>query len=74
MPAPPMTPEKARDVGRNLKGMADQLTEAGDLNLAHNMQRQSEWYFVYALALATIQSGTALNPEDPNPASSRNAG
>ena len=44
---PLVTPEKARNIDRSLKAMADQHAEAGDLGLARNMQRQSEWYLAY---------------------------
>ena len=62
IPPPPMTPEKAREVGHSLKATADYLAEAGDLGFAHTMQRQSEWYLAHALTLATIQSWNSSKP------------
>lgn len=58
-PLPPlMTPQRARDIARTLKGSAQQLAELGAAAEARAAERQSEWWLAYALVLDRT-TGTA---------------
>jgi hypothetical protein len=51
-PVPLMTPERARDVGSAYKALASQLTEAGVIGDAARLERTSQWWLTYSIALA----------------------
>jgi hypothetical protein len=52
-PRPPlMSPETARDLARASKGMARQLDEVGVRREAARMERDSQWWLTYSIALA----------------------
>jgi hypothetical protein len=55
LPTPPlMTQDKARDVGRAYKAMAQHLSELGAQGEAGRMERDSQRWLTYAIALAQI--------------------
>lgn len=57
-PIPLMTADKARDVGRSYKALADHLTEFGLPRQAAAAMRDSQWWLAYSIALAqTDKSG-----------------
>ncbi len=47
-----MTAERARDIGRSYKALADNLTELGAAREAARAERDSQWWLTYAIALA----------------------
>ncbi len=51
-PVPLMTPEKAGDVGRSWKALADHLASLGVPGDAGRAERQSQWWLAYAVTLA----------------------
>ena len=51
-PTPPMTPEKARDVGLAYKALASQLAELGVQRDAGIAMRDSQWWLTYSISLA----------------------
>lgn len=53
-PASPrlMSPEAARDIARQYKGLAESFTETGDPRRANAAHRDSQWWMTYALALS----------------------
>lgn len=57
--APLMTPERARDVARNYKALAENLTELGAAREAALAMRDSQWWLTYAIALTQIQGKQA---------------
>jgi hypothetical protein len=56
-PVPLMTPDRARDVGRAYKALADQLNEAGLARQAAVALRDSNWWLTYAITLAQTAPG-----------------
>jgi len=54
-PPPPMTPEKARDVGRAYKALAEHMSELGAQREAGRAERDSQWWLTYSLALSQTQ-------------------
>lgn len=57
-PPPPivmMTPERARDIARSLKALAEQFTDAHMPRQAARYERDAQWYLGYALVLAATQ-------------------
>jgi hypothetical protein len=56
MPPPPplMTPDNARDVGRAYTAMARHLSELGVQGEAGRMERDSQRWLTYAIAMARI--------------------
>ncbi len=56
-PTPLMTPEKARDVGRAYKALANHLTELGVQGEAGRAERDSQWWLTYSIALAQTPPG-----------------
>lgn len=57
-PIPPMSVEKARDVGRAYKSLADHLTEFGLPHQAALATRDSQWWLTYSIALAQTAKGS----------------
>lgn len=51
-PIPLMTPERALYLGRACKAMAEQYVESGVRPLAARMERDSNWWLAYSIALA----------------------
>lgn len=51
-PAPLMAPDKARDVGRAYKALAEHLSELGAQREAGRAERDSQWWLTYSIALA----------------------
>ena len=51
-PIPLMTPERARDVARSYKALADHLRDLGVIADATRAERQSQWWLNYSIALA----------------------
>ncbi len=51
-PPPLMTPEQAQDLVRDYKAMADHLSAAGVHLDAARMERDSQWWLTYSIALA----------------------
>jgi len=49
---PLMTPERARDLARSYKALAEQLAEAGDNAESRRMERDAQWWLTYSIALA----------------------
>jgi hypothetical protein len=47
-----MSPDKARDIARGLKWLAQSYTEAGMARDATVALRDSEWWLAYAITLA----------------------
>jgi hypothetical protein len=47
-----MTPEQAQDLVRDYKAMADHLSAAGVHLDAARMERDSQWWLTYSIALA----------------------
>lgn len=58
-PTPLMTPERARDVARNYKALAENLTELGAARDAALAMRDSQWWRTYAIALSRMQGRQA---------------
>jgi hypothetical protein len=56
-PIPLMSAEKARDVGRAYKALADHLTEFGLPRQAAAATRDSQWWLTYSIALAQTNRG-----------------
>jgi hypothetical protein len=52
---PLMTPDKARDIARAHKWLANSYTEANMRREAATAQRESEWWLAYALTLEATQ-------------------
>jgi hypothetical protein len=53
LPTPPlMTPEKARNLGRAYQAMAEHLSSAGVNREAARMERESQWWLTYSIALS----------------------
>jgi hypothetical protein len=53
VPRPPlMTAEAARDLARMYKGFADHLSGLGVRSEATRMERDSQWWLAYSIALA----------------------
>ena len=57
-----MSAVKARDAARGYKGLADHLRDAGAVAEANRLERQSQWWLAYAVALSQIPPG-AIDPE-----------
>ena len=51
-PTPLMTPEKARDVGRAYKALAEHLSEIGAQREAGRAERDSQLWLTYSISLA----------------------
>lgn len=51
-PVPLMTPQKARDVARGYQGLAQHLAELGVNTEAARLERTSQWWLTYSIALA----------------------
>ena len=49
---PLMPPDKARDIARSCKFLADEYAEVGMPRQAANMLRESNWWMAYAISLA----------------------
>ena len=47
-----MTPDRARDVGRAYKALADYLSDLGAQREAVRAERDSQWWLTYSIALA----------------------
>lgn len=58
-PTPLMTPEKARDVGRAYKALANHLTELGVQREAGVAMRDSQWWLTYSITLAQTSPPSA---------------
>jgi hypothetical protein len=59
LPPPPlMTPQKALDVGRAYKALAEHLVDLGAQREAGRAERDSQWWLAYAIALAQTQPKT----------------
>jgi hypothetical protein len=54
---PLMAPEKARDIARGLKGLADAYADAQMQRQAAAALRDSEWWLRYALTLEATSKG-----------------
>ena len=55
---PKMPPEKAHDIARGLKWLAQSYAEAGMVRDATRAERDSQWWMTYSLSLAqTPRSG-----------------
>ena len=51
---PPMAPDKARDVGRAYKALAEHLADLGAQREAGRAERDSQWWLAYANSLGAI--------------------
>jgi hypothetical protein len=56
-----MSPERARLIARGYKAVAEQLAESGVRAEAARLERQSQWWLTYSIALAVKpgEEGTA---------------
>lgn len=61
-PVPLMTSDRARDVGRAYKALADQLNEAGLARQAAVALRDSNWWLTYAITVAQTAPGSKEAP------------
>jgi hypothetical protein len=52
---PIMPAEKARDIARSYKFLADDYTEVGMARQAASMLRESNWWMAYAISLAQAE-------------------
>ena len=59
-PTPLMSSEKARDVGRAYKALANRLTELGVQREASVAMRDSQWWLTYSISL------TQTPPTEPS--------
>ncbi|MBV8092348.1 MAG: hypothetical protein JO110_03760 [Acetobacteraceae bacterium] len=51
-PVPLMTPEKAQEIARGLKAVADSMRAAGVRAAPDRLERESQWWLTYAISLA----------------------
>jgi hypothetical protein len=52
---PLVTPAQPRDTGRMLLGMAEHFRGIGMPGEARRLERQSQWWLAYAIALSQIR-------------------
>jgi hypothetical protein len=53
LPEPPlMPPERAREIARAYKGLADHFSGIGEQREAAKAERDSQWWMTYAITLA----------------------
>ena len=52
-----MQPEKAQEIGRGLKWLAQSYAGAGMTREANRADRDSQWWLTYSISLAQTPSG-----------------